>query len=276
MPAGLRKVYQYDFDGNFISEYENISAASYFNNDLNNNIYWCLSGRYKHAIGYYWTFKYYTKLPIEIIDDIKNSKYIKNELYKISNIYKYDLKGNLVDEFENLKSVSNDEIYCTNVLRVLDGNYKISDNHIWSIVYYEKLPLEILKIHLRKNLCEIYQYDTHGNFIQMWPNIRAASKSLNATPGTLSNALNGVRNKIYKNHIYRREYYNKIPKKIMEQHIDSRHKKILQYDLDGNFICEWNCTSDIQKKLKIGSNLSSVLTGKRKHSKGFIWRYKDN
>jgi len=54
----------------------------------------------------------------------------------------------------------------------------------------------------------------------------------------------------------------------------SRNKKILQYDLNGNFIKEWESISEAEKTLNI-RNISGVIRGKRLKSGDSIWTYKD-
>lgn len=52
------------------------------------------------------------------------------------------------------------------------------------------------------------------------------------------------------------------------------HKKIYQYDLQGNFIREWENILDVEKELKIfHSNISNCCNGIRKTTGGFKWRY---
>jgi hypothetical protein len=52
-------------------------------------------------------------------------------------------------------------------------------------------------------------------------------------------------------------------------------KQIKQYDINGNFIKEWNCIMDIQKALNIAnSNIVACCKGKYKTAGGYIWRYK--
>lgn len=56
-----------------------------------------------------------------------------------------------------------------------------------------------------------------------------------------------------------------------------RRKTILQYDLDGNFIKEWDCGVN-QLSKKFGYSVGAVCT-KKKNSKsigGFQWRYKES
>ena len=52
-----------------------------------------------------------------------------------------------------------------------------------------------------------------------------------------------------------------------------RNKPILQYDLDGNFIREWECAYDVGKEVNKGIN--RCLKGRRKTAYGFIWKYKE-
>ena len=48
---------------------------------------------------------------------------------------------------------------------------------------------------------------------------------------------------------------------------------ILQYDLDGNFIREWECAADVGKEVK--GNICHCLKGKYKQAYGYIWKYKN-
>jgi hypothetical protein len=275
MPAGYRKVYQYDLEGNWIKEHENISAASFSVNEKDQSLYFCVIGRYNFSRGYFWTYEYYTKLPDTILSKIRKSKYYKSIIYNKSKIYQYDIGGNLLREYNSLSEVSDDEIYKKNIRRILEGRYKKSNNFIWSLTYYKKLPKDILKNHTHKTSKNIYQYDKNGNFIKKYESISVVSNIFNVRAGSISNALNGIRCKIYKNFIWRSDYYKKLPNEILKNHIDIRHKIILQYDLNGKFIKEWSSSTEISKKYKSIGNISSVCTGNRKNALGFIWKYKN-
>jgi group I intron endonuclease len=51
-------------------------------------------------------------------------------------------------------------------------------------------------------------------------------------------------------------------------------RKVIQLDLDGNFISEWNSMREVEKKLKIRhSGISSVCNGKQNTAGGFKWRH---
>lgn len=53
----------------------------------------------------------------------------------------------------------------------------------------------------------------------------------------------------------------------------ANNKPILQFDLDGNFIREWNCATDVGKEAS--RNISSCLRGKTKTAYGYVWKYKN-
>lgn len=53
-------------------------------------------------------------------------------------------------------------------------------------------------------------------------------------------------------------------------------KKINQYDLQGNFIKEWDCSKDIERQLHFpSSTIRACCNGKFKTSHNYIWKYKD-
>jgi hypothetical protein len=57
--------------------------------------------------------------------------------------------------------------------------------------------------------------------------------------------------------------------------IKSRVKPILQYNLNGEFIKEWESVNLAKDELNI-NNIELVVNGKRNSAGGYIWRYSDN
>ena len=53
----------------------------------------------------------------------------------------------------------------------------------------------------------------------------------------------------------------------------SHNKPILQQDLDGNFIREWECAYDVRNE--VNGNICNCLKGKIPSAYGYIWKYKD-
>jgi group I intron endonuclease len=67
-------------------------------------------------------------------------------------------------------------------------------------------------------------------------------------------------------------------KEVWREQLSTNPKKpVLQYDLEGNLIREWDCASEIEKEFgyKPG-NIASCCRGLSITANGFIWRYKDD
>lgn len=69
--------------------------------------------------------------------------------------------------------------------------------------------------------------------------------------------------------------YVKLTKEQVQKGVEKRKKAILAYDLDGQFIGEYDSAKDAENSLQISaSSICNVLKGKRKQSKGYIFKYK--
>jgi hypothetical protein len=62
-------------------------------------------------------------------------------------------------------------------------------------------------------------------------------------------------------------------RKACSQNGKNLSKKVLQYDLDNNFIKEWIGIYEAQRQLKI-NNISACCRGKRNKAGGYVWKYK--
>lgn len=57
----------------------------------------------------------------------------------------------------------------------------------------------------------------------------------------------------------------------------SKAKKVYQYDMNGNFIAEWESSYEAAKQNKLyASNIRNCCIGKNKTTGGFIWKHADN
>lgn len=57
----------------------------------------------------------------------------------------------------------------------------------------------------------------------------------------------------------------------------SKSKKVIQYDLNGDFIKQWNSTREIENNLKLNHTcISDCCNGKQKTAYGYIWKYKED
>lgn len=62
----------------------------------------------------------------------------------------------------------------------------------------------------------------------------------------------------------------------LHQHRYKLLKPILQYNLDGSFVQEWDSIKSIVETLNIHRmSIQNCITGRQKKAKGFIWKYKN-
>lgn len=239
-----KSIYQYDLNGNFIKEWWSVTEAY--------NYYGCYSNRFNQAIkdkrsafNSYWTNVYYNKLDI--------TKYRKSFH---SEIYQYDLKGNLIKYYNHIKDILNDYNFKFSTLKncisrkiPIGGYYFISDfTNIFDLIKNREMI---------KNISDnsISAYDSNGNLVCVYSSIKDASKQT----------------KLSENFI-KKEIQNKTGKwsygyaKTYAPIIEKTGVKIAQYDLDGNFIKYYDSISQCCKE---HPHIRAVLNHERNQTHGY-------
>jgi len=138
------------------------------------------------------------------------------------------------------------------------SNMKITEEH------------KVKLIHARKNTINIiFQYDLKGNFIKEWLNPKQAAIELNINNGYLHTILDTEKTlggfkftKIKHDGVSSTTKWAK------------NKKSVLQYDLEGNFIKEWESAKEAAKTLNYKiQNITSCCRGEHKTSYKSIWKY---
>lgn len=116
---------------------------------------------------------------------------------------------------------------------------------------------------------EVYQYDLQGNFIKRYDTVKEAAKETGINFVGISKCRSGSRlsagGYIWKykleNNVSRQTHYYKKP--------------ILQFDLEGHLIKEWESATAASKILQCHrKSIVNACLGKAKISHGYIWKYK--
>lgn len=140
-------------------------------------------------------------------------------------------------------------------------NYYNKINPLFNIIYNKNKELNIFYKKLKNK--KIYQYDLNGFFIKEWFSIKEAAdfykiSSSNIVRSAKKNeSCNGF---VWKyefkenENIYKRKYFS---------------KKIYQYDLNNNFIKEWNNARELIEFGFNYKNISQVCNGDKKSHKGY-------
>lgn len=160
---------------------------------------------------------------------------------KTKTIYQYSLNGEFIKEWN---SITNAAIYykCSpSTIGSSIFNRTPSLKYLWTDYKYDKLDLKTFIID--KNKTYTYLYDIEGKLINEFNSILECSKYIKEDSQKVSKAIRGkfcIANKYYCSDIK----YDKFP---IQNFINHKNDKLYQYDLQGNFIKEWNNYSEIKK-----------------------------
>lgn len=115
------------------------------------------------------------------------------------------------------------------------------------------------------------KYDLENNLLAIFNSLREASESMNVDFKNISSCARGKSKSAY-------GFIWKYLGKSYKHHpvikvSNNRNKIVLQYDLNDNFIKEWNSISLAEKTLNI-NHISCTCLGKQKTCAGFKWKFK--
>lgn len=182
-------------------------------------------------------------------------------------VLQYDLSGNFIREFDSVISISNEYGYNSgNIASCCRGVSLSANGYIWRYKD-EFLEIDLDKLNYQKR--KVKQYDLKGNLIKSYDSIKEAA-SFGFNEGNIQDCC-VYRLKSHRGFIWR--YFEDLPP---SKYKNKTIKSILQYDMSGKFIREWDSISSASKELKIGSNcITTCCRGKYKSSGGYIWKYKN-
>lgn len=116
---------------------------------------------------------------------------------------------------------------------------------------------------------KVYQYDLEGNFIREWENATIASNNLGIEKTHIGKCCRKI---AYTSGGYKWSY-SMSPTFITKLHHLS--KNILQKDMDGSIVQEWESITKAAKFFKTSdNNIRSVLKSKSKTAVGYKWEFK--
>lgn len=169
-----------------------------------------------------------------------------------------------IEGYEDLYQISN-----TGKVRSLDRYIKIGQNR-------RIKKGQIIKVPIKKGY---YQVRLSKNGKRKSFNVhRLVAKAFIPNPNNLPQVNHKDENKL-NNNMQNLEWcnalYNNIYGTRIERVRNKTGKKIIQYDLNGNFIQEFNSLSDIKRKLNYNmTSISNCCKNRTKKSHGYIWKFK--
>lgn len=245
------KIKQFSLDGTFLKEWNSIQEAADFYGISSTSINRAVS--YKgSSINYFWSK-----------DDTIKTEEFTHATGQV--VYKYNKYGKFEDMFNSYQEAATEiGVGPSSIKRAVDSGYCVKEcnysRELWET--FEKRPKVTLK---NKTL---YVYTLKGEFVTELKTIPEMLEYFNikTTHSIISVLRSGLQYKTYQLSL---EKHDSLPEIIDRRSIK---KPIIQYDLVGNLIKEYNTTSEAVKIY--GTGVTAVLKGQQQQCKGFIFRYK--
>lgn len=171
------KVYQYDLDGNFISEHISLSEAGRATNVEPSRI-GSACKRSGSAGGFQWSYKKEEK-----------SQHRPYYHYDPKPVYQFDCNGNLVKEFQSaMEAEEFTGVSAAKILRSCRGTYIMTGGFMWSFSIMEK------RRQIKKNSDKfkpVVQFTKLMEFVKEYESVSDAAKTLNIGSTNISRCCRG-------------------------------------------------------------------------------------
>lgn len=243
------KCYQYDLEGNFISEFDSQQKASIFIGRGFTTIKRAIKEKVK-AANYFWSLEKVDKLDISEYKTSDN----KIPVFQYSDTGEYDCCYESVSDAARVNNVAT-----TNISRSCKLGYKCNNKYF---SYEFNTQFSRAKLESLKNR-KVYQYSLSGEFIAEYKSCAEAKRILNIK-SEISTAIKS--GKICAGFQWKLEKLDKVD----SVEIKGTARKVGQYDLQGNLVKIYNTVSECTKDF---SGCRHVLRGNRKTSGGFVFKY---
>lgn len=199
--------------------------------------------------------------------DLARERFIGNK-YRAKPVIQYDLNGKFIRNWGCAKDVEEEMgIHHGNISKCCNGNMKSAGGYQWRYDNGDFNNINSVKINDRR--IKIYQYNLDGSYIKTWDSVFQINKELGYASSNIGKC---CRRKIYSAYGYR---WSKDYKDNLNVYINPHCRKIVQFDMNMNYIKIWNSIIDAANELDIKyKNIQSCCERKSKKSKtGFLWRY---
>jgi group I intron endonuclease len=254
-----RQIVQYDLDGNKIEEYMSAYEAGQKTGIPHHkiNATLCLPDRNKQAGGYMWRYK-------------ENAPERLEPLRKKRPCAQYDLKGNLIREWEDVKDA--DKAMSKHqkrnpIERCCDGKgFKTAYGFQWRFIDSNTQKIEAYNPYKK-----VIQYDLNGELLKVWDNAVTIKKELG---WDIKNCCEGAAKT---SHGYQWRYENDNTPLYTIKKPHKVNKEIEQYSLDGELIAVFSTTREASAHTGIRTaTIQMCASRRRKTAGGFVWKYAED
>ncbi len=182
-------------------------------------------------------------------------------------VYQYSKEGRFINEFPSiLDAAKKINVNHRSLWRAIHSKSRCS-NYFWTVYYYENLDLSKMKQYNGFIKKPVYQYSNNGEYECCYDSIKDASRVLNIKDSNISRSIKlGV--------ICHNKYFTSVyaPSFSIAKSDQINHSKVYQYDLEGNFIAEYENMNQAKKSLNIKGNIYQAIK-LQNICNGFQWRF---
>lgn len=239
----------------------------------------CLSVAIKYNLrrkGYFWKIKN-DKIDInKIIQSYYENRFNDRKI----KINQYSLDGTFIKTWNSITEIAN-YYNCskTNIRRALNNITNSALGFIWIKKENEELLQNKLNAYNNRpeaNKKIVYQYSLTGEFIAKYTSLTEASEKTGISRDAIGKAI--TKQYTSGNFIWLSEYNEELIKQIIEKRNNkhnSKKKKVIQLDLNGNYIQTFQSAEDAAKYLKKQNKnpIARTCQGYQKTAYGFKWKY---
>lgn len=259
----LLEIDKYDYRGNLLITYKNISEAEEIEKVKRKKIVDCCTGK-RVYIGIN-TFRFHHE----------NFNTYKTYRDKPKLVEQYDTDGNFINVYESVRNAGKTigENYQP-ITQVCRGEKKTAYGYIWRYVENELIFPDLKHNgHCKK----VYKYDRDYNLISVYPSVTEASEHEDVSIFTIINSCNEYRNNSNSEYTYS---YKELSNEQIKNKFSNKHnKKVNMYDLEDNYIRTFSSFNEAGEF--IGTKYASTLisrccSGRRKTTCGYKWYHSNN
>ena len=187
-------------------------------------------------------------------------------------IIQYTIDGERINEFSTAKEAENSTlIKSTLILSCCNKRIKMAGGYIWRYKGQEDQYLEEKDITPFSGERPVTQLSLTNEILGFYGSAKEAEEATGALRSKICMCCKGKRKTAGG---YKWEYTDGFGLKDMYGPTPSKVYRIQQYDLQGNFIAEFESQNDAHRKTGFSASMiGECCRGKRKIACGYIWRY---
>ena len=242
-----KTIYQYDLQGNYLGEWFGIQETCKHFNCYDNRFNMAIKDK-RSAFNSYWSY--------DKVDKLDTTEY---RISHHSEVYQYDLNGNLLKIYDSVTKVCSENSQFTKdtIVQAKYNKYPVGGFYFVTgdVNIMDVIKTRELFSGLSDNSVSKYK---DGKRIYTYKSLSQAAKENKISSNNIKNSIKN--NEGIWSYGYSDTYQN---------NLEPVPLKINQYDLDGNFIKTWDSLAQCRKEFP---KVREVLNGTRSHTHNYIFK----